>query len=174
MVLRCCNSNYIHWLYIDSLSLSQVRVILIEVIMKYNVKVVCIDDGGFQGYLTVGNVYETNDPFISKLRICKADDNSLDLLFDRMRFLQLPDKPKTCVEMTMEQYLAMVCLRYSHPSYIVDGNNEELVSREMPLKYSDHIKYCVKTEKSQKELAIERIESEILKLTQDLAELNNH
>ena len=78
-------------------------------------------------------------------------------------YLKLPTEPKTCADMTMEEWLAMCCLRSVSPRSITWCGNQQC-QRSMNAKDSVSGKYFIVEPKSPREIEIERLIREMHKL----------
>ena len=78
-------------------------------------KYVCIEGSSTLGLLE-GKVYEIDpeERVLGGLVKAKSDYGIVEDVAIK-RFLKLPSEPKTCVDMTMEEYLAMACLSSGSP-----------------------------------------------------------
>jgi hypothetical protein len=137
-------------------------------------KVVCID--GMDVDLTAGSVYDvalTADP--STLVVSKDDKRDVCFRYNANRFLLLPTEPKTCADMTMEEYLAMCCLRSTGCEAVQYRSCRsgwvECCSKHMSQKGETRSVYRIKPGKSAKDVEIERIEGAMRKLADDLAKI---
>lgn len=144
--------------------------------MAKTFKVVCINTGRSGLFLNVGQVYTANkyngDMSSYNIRTQGGNEN---YSYKREYFLLLPAEPKKCADMTMEEYLAMVCLRATdrHAVQVKRQHDKwaHSVDHLMPNKSYCGEVYRVKPEKSDKDIEIERIEGEMRKLADDLAKI---
>ena len=146
--------------------------------MSKTFKVVCIDDWAVDVRLTVGKVYDVGHSNCHWFSVAKDDTENLEVEYYKSRFLRLPTEPKTCDDMTMEEYLAMVCITttdesriqvassYGTPKWKAGQQNGKMLE-----KFSTQCLYRIKPEKSAKDVEIERIEKEMRKLAEDLAKI---
>ena len=144
--------------------------------MSKTFKVVCIEDGG-SNFLKQGKVFNAckavNFPS-QRWDIC-TEHGKENYGYNKTNFLRLPTEPKTCADMTMEEYLAMVCLRAVSPANVewFDGASpvgffKPCLQIGMSHKTQTRTLYQVK---SAKDIEIERIEKEMRKLADDLAKI---
>ena len=140
--------------------------------MSKTFKVVCIGTG-HHVYLTVGKVYDGKT--CGSAWCIKNDNGSVHEYHDNSLFLRLPTEPKTCADMTMEEYLAMVCLIGAGDKVQYDEHGTgfccNATLNRMPAKVNTRALWRVKPEKSAKDIEIERIEKEMRKLADDLAKI---
>jgi len=145
--------------------------------MSKTFKVVCIDYNG-STFLKQGKIFDACKIMTGKAQtnwnICTLDGNE-NYGYNKTYFLRLPSEPKTCADMTMEEWLAMCCLRSTgceavqYKSSV--GSWINCCNTKMPDKREAHSVYRVKPEKSAKDVEIERIEKEMRKLADDLAKI---
>ena len=146
-------------------------------------KVVCISDMS-STFMKCGEIYDAvNYPKQDPTLHCgffkvSTQGGKQGYQYKKQYFLRLPTEPKSCADMTMEEYLAMVCLRAVAPFNVewFDGtvNNKNwkpCIQISMSHKTHPTTLYRIKPEKSAKEIEIERIEGAMHKLAEDLAKL---
>jgi len=144
-------------------------------------KVVCINcntrDGYESTFLHTGKIYDACCIVDGKAQvnwnICTQGCNE-NYWYSKTYFLRIPTEPKTCADMTMEEYLAMVCLRNFSPTEVEYYNGHKrgfkpVAGDYMPYKNSlSETLYRIKPEKSAKDIEIEAIEAEMRKLADRL------
>ena len=140
--------------------------------MSKTFKVVCIENTGAMK-LEVGGVYEgLGEAHESKISLV---DSWYRMPISSKYFLRLPTEPKTCADMTMEEYLAMVCLAYGDGTVQV-ANLEQTTWYDKSTagfvrKSDSGSLYRIKPEKSAKDVEIEAIEKEMRALLDRLAKV---
>lgn len=147
--------------------------------MAKSFKVVCITNKS-SGFLKCGEVFDAKMyadhdlRYLGFVSVSKVD-GCQDYQYMRDYFLRLPTEPKTCADMSMEEYLAMVCLDNSKSTEIefTWGAEVEWFTRDstMALHKCGTALCRVKPDKSVKDIEIERIEEAMRKLADDLSKL---
>jgi len=135
--------------------------------MSKTFKVVCINDKGMNYCIQEGKVYEAVEGDIAEFWMLTGIGQ-----YSMCRFLQLPTEPKTCADMTMEEWLAMNAVLAGPDKKLVEfndcGSTYSSMKTSMLRKCYSMSLYRIKPDNAD---AIERIEKEMRKLADKLAEL---
>lgn len=141
--------------------------------MSKTFKVVCITRNG-STFLKEGKIYEaekSRNASLSNFDICTLDgDEHYGYL--KTYFLRLPTEPKTCADMTMEEWLAINAVLAGKDKKLVEYSSLDDVyetSRcDFIRKTSNSNYYRIKPDNPNAD-AIERIEGEMRKLADELS-----